>query len=199
MKKMICGVFTFVLLAGGLLGCSQSVGKVPARGVWEDRTYTNAEAGIRLTVPEGYYINSDEEIISWGKYSEDYFYDVKNTDDYIDVYLSSGETKMFINYKMVREKDLTSEQYINRLKSDSKTVQYGDAELNIIYGDTVEKVFCGQTYAYYSITLEGADDFYRGRCVRITSEGVLTFINIVCENEEQVNAYLAFFGTASVG
>ncbi|HOP10481.1 MAG TPA: hypothetical protein PK629_03220 [Oscillospiraceae bacterium] len=196
MKKLVCGILAFALLAIGVLGCAKKE-TVPARGVWDGHTYTNTEAGIRLTVPEGYHIDTDEEIIAWGNFADDYFNNVKSKEEYTDILISDDHSMMFINYKIMDE-NLAAEQYINLLKAQSKTQHYDGADWNIIYGDTVEKVLCGQGYTYYSFTLEGADDFYRGRCIRITSEGVLTYINIACKNEEQANAYLAFFDTASV-
>ncbi|HNX15598.1 MAG TPA: hypothetical protein PK854_08865 [Oscillospiraceae bacterium] len=201
MKKLICGLLVFVLLMGGALGCSNKA-EIPARGVWDGRTYTNTEAGIRFTVPEEYYIYSDEEIIKWRGYSDDYLKDVKSTVDYFDVYIKLETTesfsRMLIEYFISQGKDTTTEQYLNLFKANNNTITYDGEKRDKIFGEAVEKVICGQTYTCCSSTVDGVDDYYEVFCFRIISGNVVAYIGIRAENEESVNAYLAFFDTTSV-
>ncbi|HNX15601.1 MAG TPA: hypothetical protein PK854_08880 [Oscillospiraceae bacterium] len=80
MKKFVCGILICAMLVGGVMGCSQSIdNKVPARGVWDGQAYTNTETGIRLTVPERYHIDTDEELIKWLGLHDDYYGSAKQT------------------------------------------------------------------------------------------------------------------------
>lgn len=193
MKKIVCGLLIFALLAGGALGCAKAT--VPARGVWDDRTYINTDSGIKFTVPEEYNIAVDEEIIEWGEYAEDYFSDIQSTGNYTDVRIIGENSNMIINY--ADSSNVTGEQYMNLIKAKFKTQTYNGEELNIIYGDTAEKILCGQTYTSISYTLEGVDDYYVESYVRYIKD-MRIFINIEGSSQEQVNAYLAFFDTAVV-
>lgn len=199
MKKLICGILVFVLLTGGALGCAKK-DIVPARGVWDGRTYANTEAGIRLTFPEGYDIDSDEQLIKWGGFPSDYFEDVKSkTSGYVDLHVTQDNSRIFIAYRKIsRFNSLTAEQYLNLYQADYKTRTYDDGVKNIVYGDYVEKTLCGQIYLYCEYTIEGVDDFYGAICVRAISGNIITELNLYGETQEIADAYLAFFDTESV-
>ncbi len=204
MKKLICGFLVFVFLTGGILGCSKS--EVPARGVWDGRTYTNTEAGIKLTVPDKYDIGTDEKIIKTYGFSEDYFDDVKNNHSCLDLFVEDptpgNYSRMYIEYYL-REGKNTAEQTLNFYKARNTTYQYyynddTKPKLNRIYGDNFELTICGQTYICCSFTLEGIEEFYQLVCYRIISGNVLALIDIRGKSEEAVNAYLTFFDSALV-
>ena len=204
MKKFVCGILAFVLMTSGVLGCAKK-DEIPARGVWDGRTYTNTEAGIRLTVPEGYNIGTDERIIEAYRVSDDYFDDIKSKKDFYDVLLedrtSGSYSRMYIKYYFDQIKNTTAEQNLNLYKSQQKTFKYYNddrPELNRIYGDNFELTLCGQTYACCGFTLEGIDEFYQLVCYRITTGNAVVLIDIRGKSEERVNAYLTFFDTASV-
>jgi len=197
MKKLVCGILVIVLLAGGVLGCAEET--VPARGVWDGRTYTNTEAGIRITFPEGYDIDSDEDLIEWGGYSSDYFDDVKSKTRYNDLHVTQDKSRILISYQnAIKFKSITAEQYLNLIKAEYKTRTYNDEERDIIYGDYIEKTLCGLTYLYCGFTIDGRDDFYGAYCVRVISGTVITFIDLYGETQEIADAYLTFFDTATV-
>lgn len=198
MKKLAYGVFIFVLLTIGVLGCAKK--EVPARGVWDGQTYTNTEAGIRLTVPEGYDIGTDEKIIKTYGFSDDYFDDVQSKQDYYDLFVedttSGSYSRMYIQYYTDQLNNTTAEQNLNLYKAQQQTFKYyydDRPELNRIYGDNFELTLCDQTYSCCSFTLEGIDEFYQLVCFRITSEKAVVLINIRGKSEEKVNAYLGFF------
>ena len=200
MKKLLCGLMIFMLLAGGSLGCAEKE-TVPVRGVWEGRTYTNTEAGISFTVPEEYYVYSDEEIIKWRGYKDDYLDDVKKTVDYFDVYIKRETTesfsRMLIEYFIGQDKDTTTEQYLNLFKANNNTITYDGETRNKTFGEAVEKVICGQTFTCCSSTVDGVNDYYEVFCFRIISGNAVVYIGIRGESETSVNAYLAFFNAAS--
>ncbi|HNX15599.1 MAG TPA: hypothetical protein PK854_08870 [Oscillospiraceae bacterium] len=204
MKKLVCGLLVFVLMMGCVLGCSNKA-EIPARGVWDGRTYTNTEAEIRLTVAEGFEIGTDEKIIKTYGFSNDYFEDLKSKQDYFDIFIedktSGSYSRMYIQYYTDQLNNTTAEQNLNLYKSDHKTFKYYNddrPDLNIIYGDNFELTLCGMTYICCSFTLEGIDQFYQLMCYRITTGNAVALINIRGKSAEKVNTYLAFFNTANV-
>ncbi len=198
MNKLICGFWVLVLFVSGVLGCAKET--VPARGVWDGRTYTNVEAGIKMTIPEEYDIDSDEQLIKWGGFSSDYFDDVKSkTSGYVDLHVTQDNSRIYIAYRNVSGyNSLTAEQYLNLYKADYKTRTYDDGVKNITYGDYTEKMLCGQTYLYCGYTIEGVDDFYGALCVRAIPGNIITELNLYGETQEISDAYLAFFDTEGV-
>ncbi|HOP10482.1 MAG TPA: hypothetical protein PK629_03225 [Oscillospiraceae bacterium] len=197
MKKFVCGILAFTLLAIGVLGCAKKE-TVPARGVWDGRTYTNTEAGIKLTVPDGYNIYSDEELIEWKGYPESFYDDVKSQSGYYDVRITDENSKMSIKYDVNLRKNYTVQQYMNLTSVEFTTQKYNGEVREVIYEDIVEIKLSGNLYLYRGYMLEGVDDYYAAYCLRVISGSVTTFMTFSGNSKEQVNAYLAFFDTASV-
>lgn|GEM_PF-1301241 len=206
MKKLISVLLICVLLAGGFWIYSRlNRTELPARGVWAERTYTNKEANIQLTVPEEYDIGTDEKIIDTYGFSEDYFEDVKNKHNCLDVFVqdttSGSYSRMYIEYYLGQDKKIDAEQTLEFYKARNTKYTYyldGSPDLNRIYGENFELTLCGQTYICCSFTLEGIEEFYQIVCYRITSTNATVLIDIRGKSEERVNAYLTFFDTASV-
>lgn len=207
MKKLVCALLVVVLLAGGIwLYTRISRNEIPARGIWDGRTYKNTEAGIKLTVPEKYDIGTDEKIIKTYGFPEDYFDDVKNNNTCLDVFIEDktpgSYSRMFIEYYLGEGKN-TAEQTLNFYKARNTKYKwyYNDdtkPDLNRIYGDNFELTICGQTYICCGFTLEGIEEFYNLICYRETSRNAVALIDIRGKSEEAVNTYLAFFDTAPV-
>ena len=197
MKKLVCGLLIFVLMAGGSLGCAKKE-TVPARGVWDGRTYTNTEVGIKLTAPEGYDILTDKQIVTLFQYSEDYYNDVKNTQGYVDLLITDQTSRVYIAYVVCPLKGLSPEQYINHIKVNVTTLTVGGEQKNIIYGETYTTVLCGKNFVCCNYTLEGTDGYYGTYCYGLVSDNVFTQINYLGQNAEKLTDYLSFFDMASV-
>ncbi len=206
MKMFVCGMMICVMLAGSVMGCSQSIdSKIPVRGIWDGQTYTNSEMGIRLTVPERYHIDTDAELIKWLCLNDDYYNDLQNKQRYYDIYIedntSGSYSKMIIEYLVDPSANPTAKQKLKQYKTQNTRYNlYNnmDTWFDIVYGDDVEFMLCGETYLCCNFTLENMGTFYRLLCYRVTPGKVTVFIEITGNSDEEVKAYLTFFDTAGV-
>jgi hypothetical protein len=72
---------------------------MPSRGIWDGRTYYNSETGISLTVPDGWKIMSDADIIESFSYSSNIYKDLQLYSDYVDVFIcKTDDSKLYIKY-----------------------------------------------------------------------------------------------------
>jgi len=181
---------------GGALGCAKET--VPARGVWDGRTYTNTEAGIRLTIPDKYVIAGDEQIITLFEYSENYFDDVKSTQGYVDLFITDQTSRTYIAYVICPLKGLSPEQYLNHIKANVKTLTIEGEQRNLIYEESYTSILCGKDFACCDYTPEGIDGYYGTYCYGSVSANVFIQINYLGQSKENLADYLAFFDKASV-
>ncbi len=194
--------FRFWLIFFSVIACViWFVGRVtrdelPGRGVWEDRTFTNEEAGISLTVPQEYKIYTDAELIKMYDYPEDTYKHVKKETNYFDMQIGSGNSKLYAVY-MVLDFNCSAEQYINITQANYTQKQLGKDRI-VVSSEKFEKVLCGQTYRCLGITFEGEKIGYRLWCFRYIPKKGWVYIQIEAENKKKADEMLAFFNAEAV-
>lgn len=170
--------------------------ELPGRGVWKERTFTNKESGISLTVPEGYQIYTDAEIINMYHCREDIYKHVKRETNYFDMQIGNGNTKMYTVY-MALNFSCSAEQYVNLTEVNYIYRQNGQGP-KPISSDKFEKVICGYTYHCLGITYEEGDIGYRLWCFRHIPRKGWVYIQIEAESEEKAEEILTFFKTEAI-
>lgn len=211
--------FIYILLAAaitiGTAACSpkkQTAPKVPetnehevivvdendgfVMGTWEGRTFTNTWLGLSLTLPEGSYIYTDEDmslivgagqevLVNNGTYTDDQL----REGNIITIYdfmaaLPDSQSVVQLLYENTRYnakgKDISAGEYLDEIAGQLTAISDIDVEI----GEKEEAELAGKTFTKLSIAIDQkCVDYY---CLRLGNRMVTLAINYTPESKAMI-------------
>ncbi len=197
MKELRFWLIFFTCVAAVCWFCNRITrDELPGRESWNGRTYTNEEAGIRLTVPEEYKIFTDEEMIEMYHCPEDIYKNVKSESNYFDMQIKSGDALLYTVY-MITGFSGTAEQYTNLIEVNYNQVLRGKGR-KAVSTEKFENVLCGQAYRCLGMTYEDEEPYYLLWCFRYIAKKGWVFIHIEAGSKDEADKMLEVFDLKTV-
>ena len=174
--------------------------ELPNRGKWDGRTYSNTEAKISLTVPDGWQIMSDTEIIENFEYTSDIYSELKSHSEYVDAFISKPDDSMlYIKYYSPGTEPCTALKEAQRnVQLTGTSVKYQNVRFEVNPEDITSVVIGGLTYERFAYTLTGVYgarfiEYYR--CLEGETGGTFVQLNVTLLKQTPEEEFLALFNS----
>ncbi len=171
---------------------------IPKRGTWGGRTYSNSETGVFMTVPDGWQIMSDADMIKNFEYVPNIYENLQSYSDYVDTFMQKpDDSKLYIRYYSPGTAPCSALKEAQRnVRLLGSSVKYKNARFKVNPEAITTVEVGGVTYERFAYTLSGIDnakfiEYYR--CLEGDTGEKFVQMNLTVFDQTSEEEFLAMF------